>query len=158
MERNNWKINSKKIRIENLLGVKHHSTYMWSQQPSEAGYYPTQGGKLRLEGFAGSPMLCSLTVLWTAGGVTPLVWHFPPPPCLRITCQQWLLGCSQLLPRKSVRSWGLLLLWWLSFKHLHFIIYEMKTFVCSRCCWRALLTLSLQESQSPLIILKMSTA
>lgn len=96
-------------------------------------------------------------LLWTAGGVTSRL-ALSPPPCLRITCQQWLLGCSQLLPRKSVRSWGLLLLWWPSFKRLHFIIYEMKTVVCSRCCWRALLARSLQESQSPLIILKMSTA
>ena len=66
-------------------------------------------------------------------------------------------GCWAVLglPRKNVSSQGLLL-WWLPVNI--FIIYKMKMVVCSRCPRQARLALSLQESQSPLIILKMSTA
>lgn len=98
-------------------------------------------------------MLC-----WTPSPGRPvlwaLVWHFPFLPVFPSLPQHWMLGCSRLLPRKTVSSQGLLL-WRLPVK---IIIFKMKMVVCSRCCWQARLALSLQESQSPFMILKMSTA
>ena len=130
---------------------------MWSQQPSEAGTTPLRVGSWGWRALQARP--CSAAWLCSE----PLVvWRllFGTFPLLPVFVSLASSGCWAVLSssRGSVSSWGLLLLWWLSFKHLHFIIYEMKTVVCSRCCWQALLALSLQESQSPLIILKMSTA
>lgn len=83
-----------------------------------------------------------------------IVRHFPLLPVFLSLPSS---GCWAVLGllRKNVSSQGLLL-WWLPVKI--FIIYKMKMVVCSRCPRQAQLALSLQESQSPLIILKMSTA
>ena len=152
LENKQQKKNNKKKTTENLLAAEHSSRYILSQ-PSEAGTVPLSG-KLRLDGFADWPVLCSWTpcsaplVLWL------LVQHFP---LLLVFLSLPSSGCWAVLglPRKNVSSQGLLL-WWLPVNI--FIIYKMKMVVCSRCPRQARLALSLQESQSPLIILKMSTA
>jgi len=86
-----------------------------------------------------------------------LILHVKHFPLLPVFLSLPSSGCWAVLGllRKNVSSQGLLL-WWLPVKI--FIIYKMKMVVCSRCPRQAQLALSLQESQSPLIILKMSTA
>lgn len=121
-------------------------------QPSEAGTVLLRAGSRGWPSLQAGPCSAELQAL-DRRFCGLLFGTFPS--CLPVTSQQWMLGCSRLLPRKTVSSQGLLL-WWLPVKI--FIIYKMKMVVCSRCCWQARLALSLQESQSPLIILKMSIA